>query len=154
MELKSKGFYFSLDALLALMVLSALILLVFRTYAIENMGPTVDEGENSAINALKQPVGELNDSIIYKDLNDSVIVAIRNTYARGDTSLSRDIARQYLKQFSYEASLYLSNSTGNRLVYNTSTMAGAEEIRAHTVFIPYRSSSKTVYNSAKVVVWD
>lgn len=154
MALKSKGFYFSLDALMALMILSAMLGLVFQTYAIESTGPTVNKGVNSLENMLKQPVGDFNESINYSEKDDSVAVAVRNSYEEGDIDKSEEIAGQYLEQLGHEAALYLTNETDSTLVYNTSSMQNSKEIRSQMVYLPYTDNSETRYNTARMVIWN
>lgn len=154
MELKSKGFYFSLDALMAMMILSAMLGLVFQTFAIENTGPTVSKGSNSLDNMLHQQVRYFNDSINYSDKNNSVAVAIRNSYETGEQDKAEKIASQYIDNLDHEAAFYLVNKTDNVLIYNTSSMSGNKEIRSQMIYLPYTDSSQTLYDTARMVVWD
>lgn len=154
MELKSKGFYFSLDALMAMMILSAMLGLVFQTFAIENTGPTVSKGSNSLDNMLHQQVRYFNDSINYSDKNNSVAVAIRNSYETGEQVKAEKIASQYIDNLDHEAAFYLVNETDNVLIYNTSSMSGKKEIRSQMIYLPYTDSSQTLYDTARMVVWD
>lgn len=154
MDLNSKGFYFSLDALMALMILSAAISLVFRMYAIESSGPPIQEGENVLLNGVKQPVGDMNSSANYSNPDKSVLVAVRNRYERGETVEARNIASQYFGDRGYEVSLRLTNRTDSALVYNTSYMQQTAEVRADSVYLPYREGGPTYYNSARMVVWN
>ena len=154
MVVKSKGFYFSLDAMMAMMILSAMLGLVFQTYAIENAGPVVNQGSNSMENMLKQPIGDFNDSINYSDKEDSVAVAVRNLYERGEFDKSEKIAGQYIERLDHEAALYLANETDSALIYNTSIMQNTKEVRSQMVYLPYTETAKTQYNTARMVVWD
>lgn len=154
MAVNSKGFYFSLDALMALMILSAMLGLVFETYAMENAGPTANQGSNSMGNMLKQPIGDFNESINYSDKEDSVAVAVRNSYERGNIDKSKNIAGRYIEKLGHEAALYLVNETDSVLIYNTSNMQSSKEIRSQMVFLPYTKTSETRYNTARMVVWD
>ena len=154
MAVKSKGFYFSLDAMMALMILSAMLGLVFQTYAIESTGPVVSQGSSSMENMLKQPTRDLNDSINYSDKEESVIVAVRNLYERGQIDKSEKIAGQYIERLDHEAALYLANETDSALIYNTSIMQNTREVRSQMVYLPYTETAKTQYNTARMVVWD
>ncbi|MFB6145202.1 MAG: hypothetical protein ABEJ99_01715 [Candidatus Nanohaloarchaea archaeon] len=153
MEIESKGFYFSLDALLALMILSAALGLVFETYSVEEM--TVSSWpDETAINGLKQPIDDLNSTYNYTE-QISVFQAVRSSYIQGKKDKARNIAEQYLEEVSVDkASIYLLNRSESALVYNTTDRPTSAEVRAKIVYLPYRDAFKTYYNAIKVVNWN
>lgn len=157
MGVNSKGFYFSLDALLALMMLSAVFGLLLQMYSVENISPRMSEGSNTALNGLKLPSTNLNSSIVeksdYKN-KESVLTTLKEYYVEGKISKSRKLAKEYFKNVDYEASIYLVNSSSSVKVYNTTMRKASKEVRSDLIVTPDRNNISNPYSAVRVVVWN
>ncbi|MFB6192951.1 MAG: GEVED domain-containing protein [Candidatus Nanohaloarchaea archaeon] len=152
MEMTRKGFYFSMDAVVALMVMSASMMLVmqisdsassqFQTESSEyrKLGTT---GRDAMKLASAQDLTALNESLQdyirptvgEEAMTKSVLNGISLLWARGNRTAAQRVAKAYFGQKipeNYEFAVNISESGESYLIYRSKMMQGAPQIVTST----------------------
>lgn len=180
MEMKRKGFYFSMDAVMALMIMSASMMLVMQ---LSDNASTEFEASSSEYQKISkvgrdtmklasaEPLNSLNKSLRQElrptvggeAMQKSVLNGISLLWARGNRSAASELVKAYFSDRipeNYEYAVNISESGNDYLIHRSKDLEGAPRIVTSTSTLApghmiNRSSKTYLWGPAnvKLVIW-
>lgn len=142
-----KGFYFSLDSLLASSIMLAVIGLLI-SYPAENADSNKPYQLDKIENSLMQPIEQWNSSY---NSSDTVLGYVKSKFFNGSRQEAENICEMYFK-VDDEYAVYLTNSSFNQKICGDYSIASEDELDTKQVLSPSVISNNTIIEPKSAVM--